>query len=128
MRKASPRARCWWLMSVLLFTAGAAARVTGAWHYRFTTDPDCGVVALMAKHIAEGRDLRVFFYGQPYMGSPEPATSALFCKLFGVSGFWVCMGTAVCGILCLLLIYLWARDAAGPAAGKESCVRRTEQG
>ena len=41
-----------------------ALRVYGAWATRIITDPDSGIVALMARHIAEGRHIPVFFYGQ----------------------------------------------------------------
>jgi len=71
----------------------------------------------MAKHMAAGIDFPVFFYGQAYMGSLEPAISALFCRILGSSGFAVCLGTAFVGMLLLPVVYAWARDAAGRAAG-----------
>jgi hypothetical protein len=97
----------------LCFLAGIAARVYGAWAGRYISNPDCGIVALMAKHVAEGGAWPVFFYGQAYMGSLEPLISALLCRLFGISGFMVCLGTAVAAIATLPIIYLWARDAGG---------------
>jgi 4-amino-4-deoxy-L-arabinose transferase-like glycosyltransferase len=100
-----------------LLTAGAIVRVGGAWLFRHSYTSDQGIVALMAKHIAEGKPFPVFFYGQPYMGSLEPAVSALFCRIFGYSGFSVCLGTAAVGFLLLPLVYAMARDIAGRAAG-----------
>lgn len=102
---------------LLLLTAGLGFRIFGAWRYRENLNPDAGVVALMAKHMAEARDFPVFFYGQPYMGSLEPAVSALLCRLFGCSGFMVCLGTALVGFLLLPVTYLWAKDVAGAKAG-----------
>lgn len=101
----------------MLLLAGLAVRVWGAWAFRHITDPDCGVVALMAKHMAEGRAWPVFFYGQSYMGSLEPALSALCCKLFGINGFSVCLGTALAATGALVFIYLWGREAGGKTAG-----------
>ncbi len=46
---------------------------------------DEGVVGLMAKHIAEGRELPVFFYGQHYLGALEAYLAAVAFKLAGPS-------------------------------------------
>jgi len=101
----------------LLLLAGLALRVWGAWAFRHITDPDCGVVALMAKHMAEGRAWPIFFYGQSYMGSLEPALSALCCRLLGISGFAVGLGTALAAAGALVFTYLWGREAAGRPGG-----------
>jgi 4-amino-4-deoxy-L-arabinose transferase-like glycosyltransferase len=102
---------------ICLLLTGAAVRVYGAWQLRHNLNPDSGIVALMAKHIAEGKDFPVFFYGQAYMGSLEPMVSAFFCFLFGTSGFMVTLGTAFVGWLVMPAVYLWAKDAHSPAAG-----------
>ena len=110
-------AKQWWpaILGVLLL-AGLLLRVWGAWCIQFSPNSDFGIVALMARHMAMGIDFPVFFYGQPYMGSFEPAVSALLCRLFGVSGFMVCLGTALLGFFALPLVYLLARRMAGPRA------------
>jgi hypothetical protein len=100
-----------------LLALGAAARIYGAWELRHHLNPDSGIVALMAKHMAEGTDFPVFFYGQAYMGSLEPLVSALFCNLFGVSGFMIALGTAFVGLLILPAVFLWGRDAHSAKAG-----------
>ncbi|MBU4430328.1 MAG: hypothetical protein KKE37_13365, partial [Verrucomicrobia bacterium] len=46
-----------------------------------------------------------------------PMVSALFCKLFGLSVFNVCLGTAFLGMLLLPVIYAWGQDAGGRTAG-----------
>lgn len=106
-----------WGGLVALLSAAAAARLFGAWAMRFTMDPDYGVAALTSMHIARGGDWPVFFYGQPYLGTLEPALGALFCLVFGVSEFSVCLGTALTGFFVAVIVYLWARDAGGPMAG-----------
>lgn len=100
-----------------LLLLGAIVRIYGAWEMRHHLNPDAGIAALMAQHIAAGRDFPVFFYGQAYMGSLEPLIGALFCALFGPSGFMVGLGTALVSWLVLLAVYLWARDAHSPLAG-----------
>ena len=44
---------------------------------------DEGVVGLMGKHILEGRELPVFFYGQHYLGALEAYCAALSFAVFG---------------------------------------------
>lgn len=46
---------------------------------------DEGIVGLMARHIAEGREAPVFFYGQAYLGALEAYCAALLFRVFGAS-------------------------------------------
>ncbi len=101
----------------LLTVAALVVRTYFAWIGQWSTDPDRGVASLMAMHMAEGRAWPVFFYGQGYMGSLEPLVASLFCRLFGVSGFTVCLGTAVPAALMLIPIFFLTRRIAGPFAG-----------
>ncbi|MCC5843632.1 MAG: hypothetical protein JJU05_05210 [Verrucomicrobia bacterium] len=100
-----------------LLLPAAALRIYGAWAFRYITDADGSVVALMARHMAEGREFPIFFYGQHYMGSLEPMVSALFVLLLGPSGFAVCLGPALMAVAALLVLCLWASDAGGVWAG-----------
>lgn len=100
-----------------LMLLAALAHGWAAWTFRYTLDTEAGVVALMARHMSEGRSAPVFVYGQLQTGSLEPAVSALFCRVFGPSGFAVCLGTAALFVLLLPIVYAWARDAGGPSAG-----------
>lgn len=102
---------------VILLTLGAGVRIFGVWTLRHHINADAGIVALMARHMALGRQWPAFFYGQAYMGSFEPAVSALFCRLLGISGFAVGLGTAFLSWLTLPVIYAWARDARDRTAG-----------
>ena len=101
----------------LCLLLGILARLYGAWAGRYISNPDCGIVALMARHVADGGPWPVFFYGQAYMGSLEPLVSALLCRLFGTSGFVVCLGTAVVATATLPVIYTWGRDIGGRTGG-----------
>lgn len=101
----------------MLLLAGAASRIHSAWRFRHMINLDAGVVALMAKHIAEGRPWPAFFYGQSHMGSLEALFSAFFCRIFGVSGFAVNLGTAVIAFGLLPITYFWAKLIAGPRRG-----------
>ncbi len=105
------------LLALLALAAGIAARIARAWVWRVTLDQDQAVVGLMARHMARGSDFPIFFYGQSYMGSLEPATSALLFKLFGESGFVLRLGPVLFGCLALWALWRWGRDAAGPWGG-----------
>lgn len=100
-----------------LMLAGVAMRVFGAWCFAEAHTADHGIICLMVKHILAGSELPVFFYGLPYMGAIEPYASALLCRLFGMTGFMINMGTALFGILLFPVVYFWGRDAAGKTAG-----------
>jgi 4-amino-4-deoxy-L-arabinose transferase-like glycosyltransferase len=113
---ARARRRTAWVLAALIGIA-LAVRVYAAWQERDIMVPDAGVVALMARDMAAGAPWPTFFYGQPYMGSLEPAFSALLCLLFGTSGFMVNLGTALIGLLLIPVVYLWGRDAGGRVAG-----------
>jgi hypothetical protein len=78
---------------------------------------DRGIHALMAKHMAEGVDYPVLFYGQSYMGSLEPAISAVFYKLFGSSLFVICLGTIALGLAALVVLYALGKRMGGRTAG-----------
>ena len=99
------------LFVIFLIAIASVARIYGAWCYRYNFDPDSGVVYLMAKHMVEGKTFPIFFYGQSYMGSLEPATSALLGLLFGISGFVFNLGTVIWGVAFLPLVYCWGREA-----------------
>ncbi|MGD9612291.1 MAG: hypothetical protein AB7V22_05245 [Kiritimatiellia bacterium] len=96
---------------------GVAARLAGAWATRAISEPDPTVVALMARHVAALREFPVFFYGQAYMGSLEPLASALAVALLGSTGFAVNLGPVFFAALALVVLWRWARDAAGPWGG-----------
>lgn len=103
-------------MLILLLIA-AALRLYFAWLNRFCVNLDFPVVALAAKHIAEGKEFPLFLYGQGYLGTLEPIISAVFCRLLGTSEFAVSLGTILCSFFMLPVVYLWASDLGGRTAG-----------
>ena len=112
--RASPWANA---LTLLLLAAGAAQLLACAWFVRNSTSPDYATVVLMARHMAAGKAFPVFFYGQAYMGSLEPAVSALLCAVFGPSSFCVCLGTTLFGLALLGAAAWTGRRLAGPWGG-----------
>lgn len=99
----------------LLLAIGAVHLAWSARQAAYSPSMDYGVVVDMARNMAAGSDFPVFFYGQAYMGSLEPALSALLCRLFGTHPFWVCMGSALFGIATLFAAMRMANRIAGAA-------------
>ena len=100
----------------LLFCVGAMLLVRAAWQAAYSPSMDYAVVVEMARDMASGANYPTFFYGQSYMGSFEPAASAILCALFGPHPFWVCMGSALFGIATLFFVMRMARRLGGNAA------------
>lgn len=113
------RVMTWPALVLLIVAIGMGLRVGKAWTARFSPNSDFTVSALTAKHMAEGKDYPVFFYGAPYMGNIEPYVTLAICRLFRleVTGFMVNLGTALVATLLLPLVYLFGRAAGGPRAG-----------
>lgn len=103
-------------LSAVLFAWISARLAYAAWQMAYSPSMDYAVVVEMARNMASGADWPVFFYGQAYMGSLEPAVSALLCALFGPHPFCVCMGTALFAIATLAAMALAARRLGGAAA------------
>ena len=111
------RQRFAWLLPVaVLLLLALAVRIAGARWYAHSSNPDYGIVVLMARNIARGVDFPVFFYGQPYMGSFEPMLSAVLARLFGDSPFVICLGTALLSFVMVVALAHLARRVAGPWA------------
>jgi hypothetical protein len=75
-----------------LVALGLAARLWMLTHYSLVSGGDVdvyladeGIVGLMGKHILEGRELPVFFYGQAYLGALEAYCAAAVFSVFGTS-------------------------------------------
>ena len=100
----------------VLFATGALVLARAAWQLAYSPSMDYGVVVEMARNMAAGADFPAFFYGQAYMGSLEPAMSALVCLLFGPHPFCVCLGTAAFAMAALFAGMRMARRLGGRAA------------
>ena len=109
----------WLLLVAGVMGVGLALRVGMAWAMRYSANGDFGIVALMARHMAQGADYPVFRYGVAYMGGLEPALSALmsFFMKWDCTAFPINLGTALVGVFLLPLVYVFARDAGGRRAG-----------
>lgn len=100
----------------------AAILAAAAWFVWATAEicrnasPDYAIVVTMARDMAHGRAFPVFFYGQAYMGSLEPAFSALLCALFGDDPFVVSLGAALLGLLAVLWLAALAWRLSGRCA------------
>ncbi|MFY1688629.1 hypothetical protein [Plantactinospora sp. WMMB782] len=73
------------------------------------TNSDEATMGLAALHIAQGRDLPVFFYGQHYMGTIEAYLSAPLVALAGPSVAALRIPTLLLYALFLVLMYLLVR-------------------
>lgn len=106
------RAVSWLLLGVGVFYLVWAASAVA-----YSTSMDYAVVVDMARNMAAGTDFPTFFYGQAYMGSLEPAVSALLCRLFGPSPFCVCLGSALLGVAIFFVTMRIGRKLAGEWGG-----------
>lgn len=104
-------------LSWLLLALGIGYFAWAAYAVAYSYSMDYAVVVDMVRNMAAGEDFPVFFYGQAYMGSLEPAVSALVCAVFGPSPFCVCLGTALLGIATLIVTLLVGKRLAGPWGG-----------
>lgn len=86
-----------------LVLAGLCYRLHYLYLSDFRPDSDEAVVGLMAKHILEGQEIPVFYYGQHYMGSLEAILTA---AVFAVTGITVPALKIVPLIFSLILIVL----------------------
>lgn len=79
-------------------------------------DSDQAIVGLMAKHLAEGRALPVFLYGQTYMLGVEAWLAAPLFALFGTSAALLKLPLlAMNAAIALLLIETFAREIELPS-------------
>ncbi len=98
------RSRDRWLLLGLML-AGLAIRFDFLAAAKFVVDADEAVVGLMAKHMAEGGPIPVFYYGQHYMGSLEPLLVSVLFRVFGVSTVALRIVPAIFAIALIPLVY-----------------------
>ena len=84
----------------------------------FRIDADEGIVGLMAKHILDGAEIPVFYYGQHYMGSLEALLVAGAFKIFGVTSFALKIVPLLFSLLFICLVYLTAHAISGKLAAR----------
>jgi len=98
----------------LLLAAGLAIRLG----YLVTPDLDSdqAIFGLMGRHILQG-ELPVFQWGYQYMGTIESFVAAPLMLVFGPTRFALDLSPVLFNMLFLYAVYLYAREAAGPATG-----------
>jgi 4-amino-4-deoxy-L-arabinose transferase-like glycosyltransferase len=79
-------------------------------------DSDQAIFGLMAMHILRG-ELPIFQWGYLYMGTIESFVAAPLMLLFGATRFALDLSPVLFSMLFALAAYLFARHAAGRAAG-----------
>lgn len=75
----------------------------------FSIESDEAIVGLMAKHIRDGAQIPVFYYGQHYMGSLEALLVAALFSLLGESSQTLKLVPLIFSLLHVALIYLLTR-------------------
>jgi len=88
---------------------GAVLRVLPFFVPAGQTDSDEAIVGLMAKQFLGG-ELDIFYWGQPYGGTPEVFVDAAFRALFGDSLFVLRLPSLLYSILAALLVWKLARE------------------
>ncbi len=106
----------WHLPSIAVICVGAVLRVAHLLRTHSGLDSDEAVVGLMAKHILEGRELPVFYYGQHYFGALEAYLTAPFFALLGVSSWALRIVPLLSSLFVAALVGLLARRLWNPQA------------
>lgn len=77
-------------------------------------DSDEAIVGLMGKHILEGKEFPIFFYGnKAYMGSLEAFLAAASFLFFGVSTFTLKLVPFILSLLFIVVTFFLAREIMG---------------
>jgi len=71
------------------------------------------IVGLMAKHILEGREFPVFFYGQHYLGAFESYLAAMGFAVWGASPMALRLIPLVFSVALIGVVFLFARSLYG---------------
>jgi 4-amino-4-deoxy-L-arabinose transferase-like glycosyltransferase len=106
----------WWPEGVFLgvvIALAALLRVDFMRASSFVIDADEAIVGLMAKHIVEGGQIPVFYYGQHYMGSLEAILAAAAFSLFGMSSWSLQLVPLLCSLLLIIVMYFLGREFGG---------------
>jgi 4-amino-4-deoxy-L-arabinose transferase-like glycosyltransferase len=99
------------LLACLLFFARLRAPLLEPQEARYAEIP--------RQMLAEGSYLVPVLHGQPYLDKPPLLYWLVMAsyRLFGVADWSARLVPAGCGVLTVLLVYLWGRRTAGPRAG-----------
>ena len=116
------RAKHEFLLVSVLLTIGLLLRLDFMRATAFTIDGDEAIVGLMGKHILEGRDIPVFYYGQHYMGSLEAIMASISFWFFGMSSCTLQLVPLVWSLALIPIMYLLGTACFGHRAGVVSAL------
>lgn len=105
------------LLLALFIVLGAWLRLDFMRAASFAIDADEAIVGLMARHIVEGREIPIFYYGQHYMGSLEALMVAGLFGIFGPSSIALQTAPLICALLLIPVMYAVGRILGGRVAG-----------
>jgi 4-amino-4-deoxy-L-arabinose transferase-like glycosyltransferase len=94
------------LFFILILSLGLILRLDFLIPNNFVIDSDEAIVGLMAKHINEGADIPVFYYGQSYMGSLEAILVSASFKIFGINNFALKLVPLLFSLALIVVVYL----------------------
>lgn len=99
---------------IVLVALALIVRAAFVWIYKWDNPSgDEAVAGLMAKHIAEGRDFPIFFYGQAYFGALEPFLNAILFLIIGFKPNIIYILPVVFSGLTVLVNYIWVKKYFG---------------
>ncbi len=102
---------------VLIAIVGVWIRLDLLTAIQWRIDSDEAIVGLMAKHIVDGQEIPVFYYGQHYMGSLEPLCAAVAFAVFGISTVALKSIPLLFSLWLIVLVYQTAKEIGGRNAG-----------
>lgn|GEM_PF-748622 len=105
------------LFLIALVIVGLALRLDFIWAAAGTIDADEAIVGLMGKHILEGKNIPVFYYGQHYMGSLEALLASISFFLFGMSPMTLQLAPLVFSLSLIPIVYLLGREILSARCG-----------
>ena len=97
-----------WLVLVSLIAL--IPRLAFLFKSNFGIESDEAIVGLMAKHILEGRDIPIFYYGQNYLGSLEALLVSLAFSLNGISNISLKLVPLISSLLFVVLCYFLTKQ------------------
>lgn len=107
-----------WLIVAVLVTIGAIVRVDFLRATAGVIDADEAIVGLMAKHILEGREIPIFYYGQHYMGSLEALMASVSFRIFGPSSWALQLVPLVWSLALIVVVFLLGCACGGRVVGR----------
>jgi hypothetical protein len=102
---------------IAAITIALLLRLDFIWAASGTIDGDEAIVGLMGKHILEGRNIPVFYYGQHYMGSLEALMASISFFIFGISPMTLQLVPLTFSLVLIPLVYLLGRTVMSTRCG-----------